>query len=95
MKTKSLTSRIINLMYPSGLGFDNVELARIFYGDEEYLSLCKIRGALSTIRKRGYNVVKRMHSVDGKVQRCKYYIYEGVAENVSTFHGRPPFSCLK
>ena len=92
---KGLAQRICEYMYPTGLGYDNVELAQMFLGRTDDNAQSSVRVAFQQIRKYGFRVVKRMYAVNGKVQKCKYHIVEGVAEQIDVRVGRPPHSCLQ
>lgn len=94
MAKKGLARKIAELMYPTGYGYDNVELAQMFLGSTDEGSLGKVRSALTQLRRYGFRVVKQMYAENGKVQRCKYHIVEGVAEDMEVRIGRPPFKCL-
>jgi hypothetical protein len=92
---KGLAQRICEHLYPTGLGYDNKELAEMFLGRSDSNAQNAVRQAFQQIRKYGFRVVKRMYAVDGKVQLCKYHIVEGVAEHLDVRVGRPPHSCLQ
>ncbi len=95
MAKKGLARKIAELMYPTGRGYDNVELAKMFLGSTDEVSQNKVRVAFTQLRRYGFRVVKQMYADGGKVQRCKYHIVEGVAEIMETRRGRPPFRCLQ
>lgn len=95
MAKKGLARKIAELMYPTGHGYDNVELAKMFLGNADEVSQTKVRNAFTQLRRYGFRVVKQMYAENGKVQRCKYHIVEGVAEEMYTRRGRPPFHCLQ
>ena len=84
MSAKPLIRKLAELLYDKEVGYTNQQLATRFR-----VSKVDVRCAFSLLRKYGLNVVKRMET---RGALCKYYIVRGVAEDVHTRLGRPPFS---
>lgn len=84
MSSKPLIHKIAELLYDTNVGYTNQQLATKYRVSKDVA-----RGTLTKLRKYGLNVVKRMET---RGAPCKYYIVRGIAEDVHTRIGRPPFS---
>lgn len=89
MKT-TLKQKIRFALYGTGVGYTDDQLAKMFN-----VSPGTIRMNLSRLRKDCFNVVKHLDVVNGQVQKAKYYMPVGVAEDVLTRLGRPSHLFLK
>lgn len=89
MKT-TLKQQIRFALYGTGIGYTDEQLAKMF-NTKPYV----IRARLSDLRKDCFNVVKQLDVVKGQVQKAKYYMPMGVAEDVMTRLGRPSHLFLK
>lgn len=86
----TLKQQIRFALYGTGIGYTDEQLAKMF-NTKPYV----IRARLSDLRKDCFNVVKQLDVVKGQVQKAKYYMPMGVAEDVLTRLGRPPHLFLK
>jgi hypothetical protein len=89
MKT-TLKQKIRFALYGTGIGYTDDQLAKMFK-----VQPGAIRSTISDLRKDCFNVVKQLDTVKGQVQKAKYYMPAGVAEDVLTRLGRPPHLFLK
>ena len=86
----TLKQKIRATLYGTGVGYTDEQLAKMF---NTYPGA--IRSTISALRKDCFNVVKQLDIVKGQVQKAKYYMPVGVAEDVMTRLGRPTHLFLK
>lgn len=86
----TLKQKIRFALYGTGIGYTDDQLAKMFN-----VSSGTVRKTLSSLRKDCFNVVKQLDVVKGQVQKAKYYMPMGVAEDVLTRLGRPTHLFLK
>lgn len=86
----TLKQKIRFALYGTGIGYTDEQLANMFN-----VQPGAIRKEMSNLRKDCFNVVKQLDTVKGQVQKAKYYMPMGVAEDVLTRLGRPSHLFLK
>jgi hypothetical protein len=86
----TLKQKIRFALYGTGIGYTDEQLANMFN-----VQPGAIRKEMSNLRKDCFNVVKQLDTVQGQVQKAKYYMPMGVAEDVLTRLGRPSHLFLK
>lgn len=86
----TLKQKIRFALCGTGIGYTDEQLAEMFK-----VQPGAIRKEMSNLRKDCFNIVQPLDVVKGEVQKAKYFMPMGVAEDVLTRLGRPPHLFLK